>query len=81
MDIGRMIIGMDEWYVKDLRCYALNLRLKSWVEVAANAPLKQPEQFLDENGNFWCQFRPTAAENYSTIPAPTLMVEGTLKNK
>lgn len=81
VDIGRMIIGMDEWYVKDLRCYALNLRLKSWVEVAANAPLKQPEQFLDENGNFWCQFRPTAAENYSTIPAPTLMVEGTLKNK
>ena len=72
---------MEEWYAKDLRCYVLNPRLKTWVEVTVNAPLQRPDQFLDGNGDLFCQFRPAAADSYTSIPAPTLTVEGRLKTK
>ena len=78
-DISKLTIGMEDWYVKETHCYALNIRLKTWVEIEPNVPLQHPEQFLDENGNLWCQFRSSAAESYVSIPAPTLMLEGTLK--
>ena len=79
VEISRLVVGMEEWYVKEVRCYVLNIRLKTWVEVTPNTPLQRPDQFLDENGNLWCQFRPVAGDTYTSIPAPTLTVEGTLK--
>ncbi len=79
VEISRLTIGIEEWYVNDLHCYALNTRLKTWVEITPNQPLQRPEQFLDENGNLWCQFRPASGENYTSIPEPTLTVEGKLK--
>ena len=79
VEISGLTVGMEEWYLNDLHCYVLNLRLKTWVEVKPNTPLQRPDQFLDENGNLWCQFRPVTAESYTSIPAPTLTVEGMLK--
>ena len=72
---------MEEWYLSDLHCYALNARLNKWVEVTPNTSLQQPEQFLDAEGNLYCQFRPKTPGDYISIPAPTLTVEGTLKTK
>lgn len=79
--LSRLTIGMEEWYLNDLHCFALNARLKKWVEVTPNTSLQQPEQFLDAEGNLYCQFRPKTPGDYISIPAPTLTVEGTLKTK
>ena len=81
VEISKLIIGMEDWYTKETRCYVFNIRLKTWMETELNTPLKHPEQFLDENGNLWCQFRPVVAENYTSIPVPTITVEGILKTK
>ena len=79
VDISRLVVGIEEWYVNEVHCYVLNTRLKTWVEITPNTPLQRPEQFLDENGNLWCQFRSATGDSYASIPEPTLTVEGTLK--
>ena len=81
VEISKLIIGLDNWYANEVRCYVFNVRLKTWVETELNAPLQHPEQFLDGNGNLWCQFRPAVADSYISIPVPALTVEGTLKTK
>ena len=80
-EISKLIIGLDDWYTKEVRCYVFNIRMKTWVETELNTPLQHPEQFLDANGNLWCQFRPAVADSYISIPVPTLTVEGTLKTR
>ena len=77
--ISRMSIGMDGWYMNDMKCYVLNHQLKTWVEIQPNSALSYPEQYLDGQGNLYCQFRPSAGESYMEIPEPTLTVEGKLK--
>ena len=81
VEVSKLIIGMDDWYTKEARCYVFNIRLKTWVEAELNTPLQHPEQYLDGNGNLWCQFRPAVADSYTSIPVPTITVEGTLKTK
>ena len=56
-----------------------NTKLKTWVEVKMNTPLKQPEQYLDEEGSLYCQFRPKVSDSYLDIPEPTLALEGKMK--
>ena len=36
-------------------------------------------EYLDEQGNLYCQFRPKVAESYIDIPEPTLTLEGRVK--
>ena len=77
--ISRISIGMDQWYMNDMKCYVLNHQLKTWVEIKPNAALSYPEQYLDGQGNLYCQFRPLAGDSYMEIPEPTLTIEGKLK--
>ena len=79
--IDQLVIGVEEWYVNDLHSYVLNTRLNKWVEITPNTALQQPEQFLDADGNLYCQFRPKTPGDYMSIPAPTLTVSGKLKTK
>lgn len=79
--IDRMVIGMEQWYMSDLKCYVLNAKLRTWVEITPNTDIKRPEMYLDRDGNLYCQFRPASSENhYVTIPAPTLTLEGRVKD-
>jgi len=79
-EIDRLEIGVEQWYVNDLRCYVLNAKLQVWVEVQPNTALNQPEQYLDREGNLYCQFRPKSGDMYSSMPAPTLTLEGRVKD-
>ena len=79
--IDQLVVGVEEWYVNDMHSYVLNTHLNKWVEITPNTALQQPEQFLDADGNLYCQFRPKTPGDYVSIPAPTLTVEGTLKTK
>ena len=80
VEITRLVIGMEEWYLNELKCYVLNAKQRIWVEVRPNTALQRPEQYLDRDGNLYCQFRPASGESYTDIPAPTLILEGRVKN-
>ena len=79
IDIEKLSVGIEDWYTNDVACFVLNAKLKTWVEVKMNTPLKQPEQYLDEAGNLYCQFRPKVSDSYLDIPEPTLSLEGKMK--
>ncbi len=80
MEITRMAVGIDMWSVSETKCYLLNVKQQKWVEIAPNTPVQRPEQYVDKSGNVYCQFRPAAGETYMEIPAPTLTLEGRVKN-
>ena len=77
--VERLVIGMEEWYLNELKCYILDPKQKTWTEIKPNTDLENPQQYLDETGSLYCQFRPNTAESYASIPAPTLTLEGMLK--
>ena len=79
VDIQEMTIGMDEWYVKEVKSYVLDPETREWTEFRMNQPLENAARYLDADGNLYCQFRPVAAETYTSIPLPTVMIEGVLK--
>ena len=79
MQIEEMTLGIEEWYVKETKGYVLDPQTREWTEIKLNAPLEDPERWLDGDGNLYCQFRPVNAENYISIPLPTLTVEGTVR--
>lgn len=81
MEITRIVVGMDEWTVNDARCFVLNTRLRTWVEIQANTPLQRPEQYVDANGNIFFQFRPVQPDSYSSMNTPTLTVEGRISDE
>ena len=79
--IERMSIGVEQWYLSYMKCYVLNAKLRTWVEITPNTDIKRPEMYLDRDGNLYCQFRPTSSENqYMNVPAPTLTLEGRVKD-
>ena len=80
LEITNLKIGMDQWYVSDSKLFVLNVNQRVWVEVPVNQPLKRPEQYVDKNGNLYCQFRSASGENYAEIPKPTLTLEGRVKD-
>ena len=80
MEITRMAVGTDEWIVSETKCYLLNVKRQIWVEIVPNTPVQRPEQYVDRSGNVYCQFRPAAGETYMDITAPTLTLEGRVKN-
>ena len=80
VSVDRLVISMEEWYLNELKAYVLDPKQKTWTEFKPNTALENPEKYLDETGSLYCQFRPTAADNYVSIPVPTLTLEGMLKN-
>ena len=80
MEITSLMIGVERWYVSDVKCYVLNVKQKKWVEFTPNTPLQLPRQYIDAGGNLYCQFRPAAGEAYAEMSAPTLTLEGRVKN-
>ena len=80
MEITRMAVGTDEWIVSETKCYLLNVKRQIWVEIVPNTPVQRPDQYVDRSGNVYCQFRPAAGETYMDITAPTLTLEGRVKN-
>ena len=80
MEITSLMIGVERWYVSDVKCYVLNVKQKKWVEFTPNTPLQLPQQYIDAGGNLYCQFRPAAGEAYAEMSAPTLTLEGRVKN-
>ena len=80
VSVERLVISMEEWYLNELKAYVLDPKQKTWTEFKPNTALENPEKYLDETGSLYCQFRPTAADNYVSIPVPTLTLEGMLKN-
>ena len=74
--VERLVIGMEEWYLNELKCYILDPKQKTCTEIKPNTDLENPQQYLDETGSLYCQFRPNTAESYESIPAPTLTLEG-----
>ena len=79
-EISSITIGMEQWYLNDLRCYVLNPITRKWEEFSINKPLHRPETYLDRDGNLYCQFRSISGETYMDIPAPTLTLEGRVKD-
>ena len=80
MEISRLVIGMEEWYLNELKAYVLNVKAKEWVEFTPNQPLKNPDKYIDADGNIYVQFRPVSGDSYSDIPAPSIMLEGRVLN-
>jgi hypothetical protein len=80
VSVERLVISMEEWYLNELKAYVLDPKQKTWTEFKPNTALENPEKYLDETGSLYCQFRPTAADDYVSIPVPTLTLEGMLKN-
>jgi hypothetical protein len=80
LEISSLKIGMDQWYVSDSKLFVLNVNQRVWVEVPVNQPLKRPEQYVDKNGNLYCQFRSASGDTYAEIPKPTLTLEGRVKD-
>ena len=78
-EITRLMIGMDQWYLSELKCYVLNAERQKWVEVKPNESIPRPEQYVDRDGNLYCQFRPAHGESYTDISMPTLTLEGRVK--
>ena len=81
MEITRVVAGMEEWTVSDARCFVLNTRLRTWVEIQANTPLQRPEQYVDGDGNIFFQFRPVQPDSYASMNTPTLTVEGRISDE
>ena len=79
-EITKLAVCLEEWYTQDVRLYVLNTRRQEWEEASVNKPLTRPQDYLDADGNLYCQFRPVAADVYAEIPAPTLLLEGRVKN-
>ena len=80
IEISKLIIGMEQWYLSDVKCYVLNVKYGQWEEIQLNTPLVKPERYLDSEGNLYCQLRSVSGEYYTEIPAPTLTLEGRVKN-
>lgn len=80
MDISSLMITMADWYANESKCYVLNIKRKIWVEVKMNEEITRPEQYVDKDGNLFCQFRAVSADTYMEITAPSLSLEGRVKN-
>ena len=80
MDISSMMISVADWYMTETKCYVLNIKQKVWVEVKMNEEITRPQQYVDKDGNMFCQFRAVDADSYMEIPAPSLSLEGRVKN-
>ncbi len=78
--ITNLTIGMEQWYLNEAKCYLLNTETRKWEEITLNSPVHRPDQYVDGNGNLYCQFRPVSGENYTEIPAPALTLEGRVKD-
>ena len=80
IEISKLVIGLEQWYLNETKGYVLNVKYRKWEEIQLNTPLTRPEKYIDEKGNLYCQFRSATGEYYSEIPAPTLTLEGRVKH-
>ena len=57
------------------------MKKQEWEEIKLNSPLSNPEKYIDGDGNLYVQFRPASGDDtYTDIPAPTLTLEGRVKD-
>ena len=79
--VTSLVIGLEQWYVNEAKAYALNVKKQEWEEIKLNSPLSNPEKYIDGDGNLYVQFRPASGDDtYTDIPAPTLTLEGRVKD-
>lgn len=65
------------YYDAQVRCFLLNAVTGEWDEIRVNQNIKNPEQYLDENGQLFCRFEPAVRTEYGVdIPTPGLSLEG-----
>lgn len=66
----------DSYYANQARVYALNAQTREWEQVGLNQDVKDPNRYLDENGNLYLQFRGDTQDMYADIPTPMINLEG-----
>ena len=71
-----LYVLMDSWYANQCVAFALNAKTGEWDEITLNKGLNHPEQYLDAEGCFYCQFRPLVLDAYTDIPTPLISMEG-----
>ena len=78
-EISVLRIMIDSWYMEEAKCFLLDMSTREWTEIDVNKDVKNPERFVDDGGNIYCQFRAVRDEGYQEIPAPTLMLQGQVR--
>ena len=74
--IQSLQILADSYYATQSRVYALNATTRQWEEVGMNQDVKNPDRYLDGNGNLYIQFRGDTQDMYADIPTPMINLEG-----
>ena len=80
LEISRLMISLESWYVGQTNCFLLNAYLKTWDPVSLNEAVKNPALYLDRGGNLYVQLRPAVNDAYADVPTPTLTLEGRVKH-
>lgn len=74
--IEKLQLTMERFYASQTRPYALNAKTGAWDEIRLNEDIREPEDYLDEKGCLYLQFRPDTQEMYAEIPTPMITLEG-----
>ena len=74
--IDKLRLTMEQYYNSQMKAYALNTVTGGWDEIRVNEDITNPENYLDQEGNLYLQFRPTTQEMYADIPTPMITIEG-----
>ena len=74
--IESLQVLMDSYYAGQSRVYALNAQTRQWEEISINQDVKNPNRYLDEEGNLYLQFRGDTQDMYADIPTPMINLEG-----
>ena len=80
MTMEHVCVTFENYYLNNLKAYVLNPSAGAWEEFTPNQDLPGAERYFDREGQLTLQFRPVNADQYSSIPAPALTVEGRKKH-
>lgn len=77
VDISRLIV-YSETYYRYVRMYIYDG--EEWIEQKLSEEIENPERFVNENGKMYVQFKADiSADEYVSVSAPTLLLEGRVK--
>ena len=74
--MDHVCVTYESYYVNVMKAYVLNPGTGSWEEFQLNVDLPGAEQYFDREGQLYVQFRPVDPDQYNSIPAPALTIEG-----
>lgn len=74
--VEELRVTTDNYYTNQAEMYALNIRTGTWDKASLNAEIRNPDNYVDEKGRLFIQFRPASQDMYADIPTPLVILEG-----